>query len=134
MVWAGGRERGGRAKPGCDGAERQPPRPPRERGAERGHEREGASDPKVRQASGRMLDRGRARALVGMEPLTLLEPALDEPLLTADQVAVLLAVPRSSVYEYARRLQQPLPSIRIGRHRRFLRSDVLAWLRALREL
>ncbi len=81
-----------------------------------------------------MLGRGFARALVGMEPLTLLEPELDEPLMTADQVAVLLAVPRSSVYEYARRIQRPLPSIRIGRHRRFLRSDVLTWVRALREL
>ena len=82
----------------------------------------------------RVLDAARARALVGMEHLTRLAPELDEPLLTADQVAVLLAVPRSSVYEYARRLQRPLPSIRIGRHRRFLRSDVLAWVRALREL
>ena len=41
---------------------------------------------------------------------------LDEPLLTADQVAELLAVPRSSVYEYARRLVRPLPSIEVCRH------------------
>ncbi len=67
-----------------------------------------------------------------MDHLTLHEPHLDEPLLTADQVAVLLAVPRSSVYEYARRTQGALPSIRVGRHRRFLRSDVLAWVRAMR--
>ena len=53
---------------------------------------------------------------------------LNEPLLTADQVAPLLAVPRSSVYEYARRRHGRLPSIVVGRHRRFYRSDVEAWL------
>jgi excisionase family DNA binding protein len=53
---------------------------------------------------------------------------LAEPLLTAAQVAELLAVPRSSVYEYARRQTNPLPSIGVGRHRRFYRSDVAAWL------
>jgi excisionase family DNA binding protein len=53
---------------------------------------------------------------------------LDEPLLTADQVAGLLNVPRSSIYEYARREHQPLPSIGIGRHRRFYRFDLEAWL------
>jgi excisionase family DNA binding protein len=54
--------------------------------------------------------------------------ALDEPLLTAEDVARLLAVPRSSVYEYARRQHSPLPSITVGRHRRFYRSDVEVWL------
>jgi excisionase family DNA binding protein len=53
---------------------------------------------------------------------------LAEPLLTADEVATLLAVPRSSVYEYARRRTDPLPSILVGRHRRFYRSDIAAWL------
>ena len=48
--------------------------------------------------------------------------ALTEPLLTAADVADLLAVPRSSVSEYARRLHHPLPSVHIGRHRRFLRQ------------
>ena len=57
---------------------------------------------------------------------------LREPLMTADDVATLLAVPRSSVYEYARRRVRPLPSISIGRHRRFYRSDVEAWLGELR--
>ena len=54
--------------------------------------------------------------------------SLAEPLLTAGDIAALLAVPRSSVYEYARRLHDPLPSIAIGRHRRFYRSDVERWL------
>ncbi|HEX8205604.1 MAG TPA: helix-turn-helix domain-containing protein [Solirubrobacteraceae bacterium] len=53
---------------------------------------------------------------------------LDAPLLTADDVAALLAVPRSSVYEYARRLHDPLPSLRIGRHRRFDRGSVERWV------
>jgi excisionase family DNA binding protein len=54
--------------------------------------------------------------------------ALDAPLLTADEVAGLLAVPRSSVYEYARRRVDPLPSLLIGRHRRFDRRTVERWL------
>ena len=53
---------------------------------------------------------------------------LHEPLLTAADVAVLLGVPRSTVYEYARRQIDPLPSIAIGRHRRFSRSDLERWL------
>ncbi len=53
--------------------------------------------------------------------------ALDAPLLTADDVAALLAVPRSSVYEYARRPVDPLPSLLIGRHRRFDRRSIERW-------
>jgi hypothetical protein len=37
-----------------------------------------------------------------------------EPLLTAVDVAALLAVPRSSVYEYARRSSDPLPPIGVA--------------------
>ena len=54
--------------------------------------------------------------------------ALNEPLLTAEEVARLLRVPRSSVYEYARRRQRPLPFVAIGRHRRFQRRDLERWL------
>lgn len=46
---------------------------------------------------------------------------LDE-LLTSDEVAELLHIPRSTVSDYARR--GVLPSIKLGRHRRFVRSDV----------
>ena len=53
---------------------------------------------------------------------------LAQPLMTADQVAALLAVPRSSVYEYARRQHEPLPSLRVGRHLRFHRADIERWL------
>jgi excisionase family DNA binding protein len=66
------------------------------------------------------------------EPRKPYAVALAEPLLTADQVADLLAIPRSSVYEYARRLNEPLPSIRVGRHRRFHRTDIERWLADLR--
>jgi len=57
---------------------------------------------------------------------------LSQTLLNADDVAALLAVPRSSVYEYARRQRDPLPSVAIGRHRRFIREDIEAWLAAHR--
>lgn len=53
---------------------------------------------------------------------------LHEPLLTAADVAGLLGVPRSTIYEYARRQIDPLPSIEIGRHRRFSRADLEHWL------
>ena len=59
---------------------------------------------------------------------------LDERLLTADDVAVWLAVPRSSVYEYARREHDPLPAVRIGRHLRFQRVEVADWITAQREV
>ena len=56
------------------------------------------------------------------------EVRLAEPLMTAETVAALLAVPRSSVYEYARRQHAPLPAIRIGRHLRFHVCDVERWV------
>ena len=62
----------------------------------------------------------------------LVDAALIEPLLTAAQVADLLAIPTSSVYEYARRHRAPLPSISVGKHRRLYRSDVEAWVPDLR--
>lgn len=59
--------------------------------------------------------------------------SLSEPLLTAEAVSGLLSIPRSSVYEYARRLNDPLPAIRIGRHLRFYRSDIERWLTTQRD-
>src|SRR3954465_340028 len=52
-------------------------------------------------------------------------PALREPLLTPAQAAELLAVRRSWVYDAARTGQ--LPCVRVGRHVRFLRSDLRRW-------
>jgi len=54
---------------------------------------------------------------------------LDE-LLTADEVAELLHIPSSTVSDYARR--GVLPSIKLGRHRRFVRSDVADAIEGLR--
>jgi excisionase family DNA binding protein len=124
--------------------------------AERTHERKDATSTGVRHPAGPFLsvparpghdpnaalepsagDRA-FRALIGMERPSLFNNTiavsveLAEPLLTATQVAELLAVPRSSVYEYARRPTNPLPSIGIGRHRRFYRSDIESWLAELR--
>ncbi len=53
-----------------------------------------------------------------------------DELMTAEQVGELLLLRRSTVEDYARR--GLLPSIKLGRHRRFVRSDVLAALESLR--
>ena len=47
---------------------------------------------------------------------------LREPLLDAEQTAILLGIPRSSVYDYARRGE--LPHVRVGRHVKFIRRDL----------
>jgi excisionase family DNA binding protein len=50
-------------------------------------------------------------------------PPLREPLLTASQVSALLGgIPPKTVLQYAR--DGRLPCLRIGKHVRFLRSDV----------
>jgi excisionase family DNA binding protein len=51
-------------------------------------------------------------------------------LLTVGQIAELLQMKRSTVEDYARR--GLLPSIKLGRHRRFVKSDVEAALAQLR--
>jgi excisionase family DNA binding protein len=48
---------------------------------------------------------------------------LDEPLLTAAEIGVLLGgIPAKTVLQYAR--DGRLPCVRIGKHVRFIRSDV----------
>jgi excisionase family DNA binding protein len=59
-------------------------------------------------------------------------PDLLGEILTSDQVAQLLAMRRSTVEDYARR--GVLPSIKLGRHRRYLRSDVAGLIAHLRRL
>lgn len=57
-------------------------------------------------------------------------PALpDDPavLLRAEQVAEIFAISRDAVFDLARRSGDPLPSRKIGRARRFLRSEVDEW-------
>lgn len=61
--------------------------------------------------------------------LNLFSDVRDE-LMTAEQLAGLLQMRRSTVEDYARR--GLLPSLKLGRHRRFIRSDVLNALDALR--
>lgn len=61
--------------------------------------------------------------------LNLFADARDE-LMTADQLATLLKMRRSTIEDYARR--GLLPSFKLGRHRRFIRSDVLDALEDLR--
>jgi excisionase family DNA binding protein len=46
----------------------------------------------------------------------------------AEEVAALLAVRPSTIYELSRRRQDPLPSVRIGRSKRFDRSAVARWV------
>jgi len=48
--------------------------------------------------------------------------------MTASEVAAMLALPRSTVYELARRGE--LPCARLGRTIRFLRDEIEARLRA----
>jgi len=55
---------------------------------------------------------------------------LSEPLLTADEVAALLRVPRSTVYELTR--SRRLPFIKVGRRTLFVRVDLDAWVAANR--
>lgn len=53
--------------------------------------------------------------------------ALTEPLMTADEAARLMRVPRSTLYELVR--SRGLPHVRIGdRGLRFTRSGLQAWI------
>ena len=62
----------------------------------------------------------------------LMAGAVDLPtLMTAEQVGELLnGVPVSTVHAWAR--TGYLPSVKIGRHRRFVREDILKFIQTLR--
>jgi excisionase family DNA binding protein len=51
-------------------------------------------------------------------------------ILTAQQVAELLRMQRSTVEDYGRR--GVIPSIKLGRHRRYIRSDLVTLIERLR--
>ena len=51
---------------------------------------------------------------------------LSEPLLTADDVAELLRIPRSTVYELTR--TRRLPFVKVGRRTLFVRVDLESWV------
>jgi excisionase family DNA binding protein len=57
---------------------------------------------------------------------------LADPLLRPEEVARILGVRRSSVYEYVRTGR--LPHVRVGRHVRFLREDLEEWIRRQRRV
>lgn len=50
------------------------------------------------------------------------------PLMRAEEVADLLAIKTSTVYELSRRRRDPLPSVHIGRSKRFDRRAVARWV------
>ena len=63
---------------------------------------------------------------MSVKPATSFDNTLE--ILTPDEVAALLRVSPSFVYEKTRRRQRnPLPTHRIGKYLRFRRSEVLAW-------
>ncbi len=68
-------------------------------------------------------------AFDGGVQLSLFADVRDE-LMTAEQLARLLQMRRSTIEEYARR--GLLRSFKLGRHRRFVRSDVIEALDRLR--
>jgi excisionase family DNA binding protein len=55
--------------------------------------------------------------------------AMSGPLLTADQVARLLGVPKSWVYEQSRRGR--IPTVTLGRYRRYRAEAITEWLEEL---
>lgn len=55
----------------------------------------------------------------------------DNPLLTAAEVGELLGVPASWVYEQARRGR--IPTVILGRYRRFRRQAIETWIAELEE-
>jgi excisionase family DNA binding protein len=55
---------------------------------------------------------------------------LSAPLMRAGEVADLLSIKTSTVYELSRRRRDPLPFVRIGRSKRFDRRAVARWVEA----
>jgi excisionase family DNA binding protein len=56
---------------------------------------------------------------------------MPESLLTADQVAAMLGVPRSWVYDQSRKGQ--IPTVTLGRYRRYRREAIDEWLREIED-
>ncbi len=63
---------------------------------------------------------------MGIDVAPQLSAQLDEPLLDSAAAAELLAVRPSWVYEAVRRGR--LPHVKVGRHLRFVRSDLERWV------
>ena len=58
-------------------------------------------------------------------------PASPEPFITVDDLARILGVPKSFVYEKS--VRGEMPSFLVGRYRRYRLSEVLAWLEQQRQ-
>jgi predicted DNA-binding transcriptional regulator AlpA len=64
------------------------------------------------------------------EPLTVVS-VTSEPYETADQIAARLHVKRGTIFDWANRRENPLPSRRItNKHSLFLWSEVRQWVEA----
>lgn len=65
-------------------------------------------------------------------PVTQLHPTNpwgeQTPLLTIEEVSEFLRIPVSSLYRWRSAGSDAPPAIRLGRHLRFRRSDIEAWL------
>lgn len=70
------------------------------------------------------------RAASGAQQESTSAPDLLGEILTAQQVAEMLSMRRSTIEDYGRR--GVIPSIKVGRHRRYIRSDVVALIERLR--
>ncbi len=58
----------------------------------------------------------------------------DDELLTVEEVAQLLKVSRSWVYEHSRpQCAEPLPHVKLGKYLRFYKEDVLDYLERRRQ-
>jgi excisionase family DNA binding protein len=66
---------------------------------------------------------------LGASPTNIPSPVLDDALLTVSEVANLLNVPVSWVYEHTRKkCINRIPGFRLGKYWRFRDDDILQWL------
>jgi len=59
--------------------------------------------------------------------MTMASNPTEEPLLTPDEVAELLHIPKATLYKWSHAQTGPMV-LKVGRHLRYRRSDVEAWL------
>jgi len=56
---------------------------------------------------------------------------MDEPLMTIDELAAFLRIPKATIYNWSYRGGGPV-SYRVGKHLRYRRTDVLTYLETLK--
>ena len=52
--------------------------------------------------------------------------AVADELLTPEEVAHLLKVPKATVYKWVH--QRKIPHVKVGRHLRFVKAEILEWV------